>query len=167
MVALLGFFQDLEVFVQEALLGEGDAVDAGELLTLLIASPVGAGEGQDLHGLDHVRVLQVRSAAEVGELAVGIVGDGTVFQFGNQFLLVLVSFFGEIFEGIGLGDLDAAEVLLLTGEFQHLVLDGFEIRVRKGAAAHVHVIVEAVFNGRADTELHPREQGLKGLCHQV
>ena len=145
----------------------GDAVDAGELLAGLVTAPVGAGEGEHLDGLDDLGVAEVRAAAQVRELAVRVVCDGTVFQLGNELLLVLVALFGEVGHGVGLGDLDAAEVLLLAGEFQHLVLDGLEVRVREGAAVHVHVVVETVFDGGADAELDAREQGLEGFGHEV
>ena len=109
----------------------------------------------------------MRAAAQVRELAVGVVCDGTVFQLGDEFLLVLVALFREVGKGLGLGHIDAAEVLLLAGEFQHLVLDGLEVRVREGAAVHVHVIVETVLDGGADAELDAREQGLERFGHQV
>ena len=166
-IPLLGLFQHLQIFVQQALLREGDAVDTGELLAGFISPPVGSGQGQHLHGLDHFRVFQVRATAQVCELAVGIISNGTVFQLGDELLLVLVSLFGEILHSIGLGHLDAAEVLLLAGKLQHLVFDGLEVCVREGAAVHVHVVIEAVFDGRADTELHAREKGLQRLGHQV
>ncbi len=167
MVALLGFLQHHQILVQHGLLREGDAVDTGQLLAGLVSSPVGTGEGEDLHGLDDLGVPQVRSAAQVRELAVGIIGDRAVFQFGDELLLVLVTLLGEVGHRIGLGDLDAAEILLLAGELQHLVLDGLEIGIRQGAAVHVHVIVETVLDGRADAELDTGEEGLEGLGHQV
>ena len=166
-VALLGLLEHHQVFVQHGLLGEGDAVDAGELLAGLVTAPVGAGEGEHLDGLDDLGVAQVRAAAQVRELAVGVVCDGTVFQLGNELLLVLVALFGEVGQGFGLGDVDAAEVLLLAGEFQHLVLDGLEVGVRQGAAVHVHVVVETVLDGGADAELDAREKGFEGLGHEV
>ncbi len=46
---------------------EGYAVDAHELLTLLVATPVCAGKTHHLHGLDRSRGRKVRSAAEIGE----------------------------------------------------------------------------------------------------
>ncbi len=166
-VPLFGLFQYLQILGEHAGLGEGDAVDTGELLAFFIAPPVSAGQREHLHGLDDLRVLQVRATAQVRELAVGIIGDGAVFQLRDEFLLVRVPFLGEVFEGVRLGHLYALEVLLLAGEFQHFVLDGLEVRVRQGAAVHVHIVIEAVFDGRADAELHAREQGLQGLCHQV
>ena len=42
-VTLLGLFQHLQVLVQHALLREGDTVDSGELLALLVSSPVCSG----------------------------------------------------------------------------------------------------------------------------
>ncbi len=66
-VAFLRFFQSGEVFV-EFLFGEpGGSVDALQLLVLLVALPVGAGDRQQLERLDFRRVRDVRTAAEVDE----------------------------------------------------------------------------------------------------
>ena len=43
-VALLGLLEENEIFVEHLLLGEGDAVDSDELVALLVAAPVRAGE---------------------------------------------------------------------------------------------------------------------------
>ena len=51
-VALLGLFQPLQVLVQFLLGEEGGAVDALQLLVVLVALPVGAGDGQQLERLD-------------------------------------------------------------------------------------------------------------------
>jgi hypothetical protein len=57
--------------VREFLLGgEGGAVDALELLVLLVAAVVGAGDGEELERLQLRRVAHVRAGAEVDELAV-------------------------------------------------------------------------------------------------
>ncbi len=114
-IPLLGLFQDLQILCEHAGLGEGDAVDTGELLALFVASPVCTGEGEHLHGLDDLGILEVRAAAEVCEMTVGVIGYGTVFKFGDEFLLVLVAFFGEVFHGVGLGDLYALEIFLAAG----------------------------------------------------
>ena len=60
---------------------EGRAVDAGELLVALVAAPVRAGEAGQLERLDRLRVLQVRAAAEVGELALRVQRDRPVGRF--------------------------------------------------------------------------------------
>ena len=100
-------------------------------------------------------------------MAVGIISDGAVFQFGNELLFVLVPFFGEIGQGIRLGYLYAAEIFLAAGQLQHLGFDGLEIGVRERTAVHIDIVVETILDGGADTELHPREQGLEGFGHEV
>ncbi len=51
MVALLGFFELVEVLVQIFLAEERRAVDALHLVVLFIALPVGAGDGKQLESL--------------------------------------------------------------------------------------------------------------------
>ena len=71
-VALLGLLHHHEVFVEHRLLGERDAVDAGQHLVLLVAAPVCPGYRSQFQGLDVARVGDVRPPAEVGERTVGI-----------------------------------------------------------------------------------------------
>ena len=67
-VALLGLFDLLEVLFQVLLGEERGAVDALELLVLLVALPVGAGDREQLERLDLRGVRDVRPAAEIDEL---------------------------------------------------------------------------------------------------
>ena len=76
-IPFLGLLEHLKILVEHALLGEGDAVDTGKLLTVLIPFPVGAGYGGKLYSLDVVNVLDVRATAQVGETAVFIEGNGS------------------------------------------------------------------------------------------
>ena len=167
MVALLRLFEEDEIFIKHRLLREGDAVDSGELLALLIAAPVGTCDGGQLDGLDYLGVAQVRSAAEVGEMAVGVVGDGAVGEFADELALVLVTSLLEVLESVGLGHVLTDEVLLLAGQLKHSLLDLGEISVGDLTAAQIHIIVESVLDGRSDSELDAREYVLKGLRHQV
>ena len=57
---------------------EGRAVDPRQLRVVLVAAPVRAGEAGQLERLDRLRVLQVRPAAEVGEVALRVEGDVAV-----------------------------------------------------------------------------------------
>ena len=75
MVALARLLEAREVRVEIVLRVEGGPVDAGQLLVLLVAAPVGAGEAGQLERLDRLRGLQVRPAAEVGEVALGVERD--------------------------------------------------------------------------------------------
>ena len=52
MVALLGLFELLEVLVQILLGEERGAVDALQLRVVLVAFPVGAGDGEQLERFD-------------------------------------------------------------------------------------------------------------------
>src|SRR3954447_13186154 len=75
MVALARLLEPREMRVEVFLRVEGGAVDAGQLLVLLVAAPVRAGETGQLERLDRLRVLQVRPAAEIGEVALGVERD--------------------------------------------------------------------------------------------
>ena len=75
MVARTRLLEALEVGVEIRLRVERGAVDPCQLRVLLVAAPVGAREPGQLERLDRVRVLQMRAAAEVGEVALRIQGD--------------------------------------------------------------------------------------------
>ena len=165
-VAFLGLLHHHEVFVEHRLLGERDAVDARQHLTFLVAAPIGAGNRQQLDGLDRTRVGDVRAAAEVGEIAVGIERNGAVFEGLDQFDLVGVALLGELFERFGLGNLAADERLFLTGQLHHL---GFDSRKVGFGDRHgrVDVVVEAVLDGRADAELDAGVERFERFGQQV
>src|SRR4051795_9337813 len=76
-VALARLLEPFEIGLEISLRIERGAVDAGELLVLLVAAPVRAGEAGQLERLDRLRVLQVRTAAQVGEALLRIEGDVT------------------------------------------------------------------------------------------
>ena len=165
-VALLGLFHQGEVLVEHRLLGERDAVDARQHLTFLVAAPIGAGNRQQLDGLDRTRVGDVRAAAEVGEIAVGIERNGAVFEGLDQFDLVGVALLGELFERFGLGNLAADERLFLTGQLHHL---GFDSRKVGFGDRHgrVDVVVETVLDGRTDAELDAGVERFERFGQQV
>ena len=65
MVAPLRFFESVQVVVQLRLRRPGRAVDALQLLAMLVAAPVRAGDTHQLERADLARVLDVRPGAEV------------------------------------------------------------------------------------------------------
>src|SRR5439155_24196604 len=75
MVAPLRLLDPLEIGVQIRLRIERRPVDPRQLLVLLVAAPVGAREAGQLDRLDRPRILEVRAAAEVGEVPLRIEGD--------------------------------------------------------------------------------------------
>ena len=85
MVALLRFFELVEVLV-EFFFGEpGRAVDALQLLVLLVALPVRAGDREQFERLDFRGVGNVRAAAEIDELrAERVFGEDIVGAFFDE-----------------------------------------------------------------------------------
>ena len=97
----------------------------------------------------------VGAAAEVGEAAPGVEGDAAVFEAFEQLQLVGVLLFLEGGNGIGLGYFLALVPAFVFGRRRHLLLNLGEVFATDAAAfAEVHVVVEAVLDGRADGQLH-------------
>src|SRR5262249_12526950 len=74
-VAAARLFQPREACGEVVLRIERGAVDARELLVALVAAPVRARETRELERLDRTGVLEVRTAAEVGELPLRVEAD--------------------------------------------------------------------------------------------
>jgi hypothetical protein len=87
-------FGPLEVCVEVGLREESGAVDPGQLRVVLVAAPVRAGEARELDRLDRLRVLQVRSATEVGEVALRVEGDVPLGRV-DELDLVVLALLGE------------------------------------------------------------------------
>ena len=166
-VAFLGFLEHHQIVVEHLLLGEGDAIHAHQLRTLLVATPVSSGKRQYLDGLDGFGGGDVRATAQVGEIALLIGGDVAVFQFADKFALQRLSAVAKEFECVGLADVAAHHVLFFGHEFGHLLLDFFKVGTGNGVFARVNVVVEAIFDGGTDTELNTRIKFLKRFGQQV
>src|SRR5436853_5075549 len=74
-VPLARLFEALEIRVQILLAVERRAVDARQLRLRRVAAPVRARKARQLQRLDRLRVLQVRAAAEIGEVALRVERD--------------------------------------------------------------------------------------------
>ena len=119
MVAQLGLLELVEVGGELLLGGEGGAVDALELLVVLVAAVVGAGDGEQLEGLDLLRVADVGAGAQVDELAVLVERD--LLALGNvgepAELVALLADLLDDLRGLLAGDLPADEGLVLVDTF--------------------------------------------------
>ena len=166
-VALLGLLKQHEVLVEHLLLGEGDAIHAGQLRAGLVTAPVGASERHHLDGLDHASRGDMRATAQVGEVTLGISGDVTVFQVIDEFALQGLALVAEELQRIGLADVGADNSLIFLCEFSHLFLNLGEVCIGQGGAASVDVIVETILHSGTNTELYVGIQLLKGLGQQV
>ena len=145
-------FEPLQVRVEVGLRVERGAVDAGQLLVVLVAAPVGTGEPGQLERLDRLRVLKVRAAAEVGEITLGIQRD-VPFGGVDELDLVRLVLGGEARLCFIARDLLAGPHATFLQLALDLVLDRREVglgdRLRE-----LEVVVEAVLDRRADRDLH-------------
>src|ERR1019366_6683437 len=117
-VALLGLFELVEVVVELFLGVERRAVDALELRVLLVAEPVGSGDVEEFEGLDASGGRDVRTAAEVGELA-GLVYGNFFIGLGellDEVTLHEVAFGLEAIEAFGAGQEFARVGQVLLGQ---------------------------------------------------
>ena len=164
-VAALRLLEALEVRVEVGLGEEGRAVDPRQLLVVLVTAPVGAGEAGELDRLDRLRVLEVRAAAEVGEVALRVERDVS-FSRVDELDLVVLALLGEELLRVVRGDL-----LPLPGAaFLQLALDlrlDLLERVLADRLRELEVVVEAVFDRRADGDLRSRIETPDGLGQEV
>ena len=167
MVALFGFFEHGEVSVLVFLFGPGGAVDALQLLVLLIAAPVGSGNLHQLEDLELARRGDVWATAEIDEIALAVERDFLAVGNGlNQFGLVMFS--DGLEEGGGLITRPdfAQNRQVAFGEFGHALFNGDEILRREGALVG-EIVVEAVVDDRADGHLCLREELLDRVGQEV
>jgi hypothetical protein len=166
-VALLGFLEQDKILVEHLLLGERNAVYAHELLAFLVSAPVCACKGKDFDGLYRGGGGKVWPAAEVGEGSLCICGDMSVLKFAYEFALVVFATVAEHLERVGFGNVGTAYLFLFANKLHHLLLDFREVFRCDLVFSRVDVIIEAVFDCRADTELHAWIKLLKGFGEKV
>ena len=166
-VALLGFLDALEIRLEFLLVGERGAVDALEHRVLLVAAVVGTGDGKQLERADLVGVGDVRTAAEVGEVAADVERDlAVVRDVGEAFELVVLAASGEERMGVFAGHDLAFEREMRPGDLLHLLFDLRQI-VDGQACFQVEIVVEAVLGRRTDVEFSVRVEFLHRRRHHV
>ena len=168
MVAAGGLLQQLQVLVQLLLGTEGDAVDTGQHLVVLVVFPVGAGLLGDLECLQALGVGQVRSDAHVNVLALLEEAElGLVLQISHVLDLVLFAALLHQLDGLVTGQDEGLDRQVFLADLLHFLLDGGQVLVGQLGVAQVHVIVEAVVGGRTKGKVCLGVQALDGLCHDV
>ncbi len=164
-VPLLRFLEALEVQVEIGLRVEGRPVDPRQLRVLLVAAPVRAREAGQLQRLDRLGALQVRAAAEVGEVALRVQRD-RLLGVGDELDLVRLVLLLEAPARLVAGDLLALPRAALGELAADLLLDAAEVllgdRLRE-----LEVVVEAVLDRRPDRDLDPGIEPADGLGEQV
>ncbi len=167
MVAFLGLFEHHEILIEHLFLGEGDAIDANKLVAFFVATPVCTCKRKDFHSLDWCSSRKVRTTTQVGERALCICGDVAVLKLGYKLALIFLATVTEHLQGIVLRDVCTHDRLFFLGQLNHLGFDSGEVGRCDGVAIGIDVVVEAILNGRTDTELYARIQFLKSFGEQV
>src|SRR6266478_4269835 len=81
MIAALGFFEAMKIFVQFFFGEEARGVNALELRIAFLTLPVSAGHAHQFEGLNALGGRNVGTAAEVDELASGVEGNDRLYGF--------------------------------------------------------------------------------------
>ena len=165
MVAGARLLEPLEVRVEVLLAEERGPVDARELRVVRVAAPVGARERGELERLDRRRGLQVRAAAEVGEVALRVERDRTLGRV-DELDLVRLALRREPRARLVGRDLLALPRAPLGELALHLGLDRLEIGV-VDRRRELEVVVEAVVDRRPDRDLDARMKPAHRLGEQV
>ena len=174
-IAQPGLLATPEVLV-ELLLGRPDrAVNALERWPLLVATPVGAGDREQLERADLAGRRHMRALAQVDERPVLVHGRR------RHRRALALRFRGEVVEDLDLERLIALgeerptvrrrqfapdERMIRCDARGHLRLNGGKI-VRRQRPGQGEVVVEPIADGRADPELCAREELQHGLRHDV
>ena len=166
-VTFLRFLKKNEVFLKFFLLREGDTVDTCELLAVFITTPVSASDWSELHCLDAWCIRDMRSAAQISETSWFIICYGTVFKLIDKLYFVLIAFLGEIFQCVGLANVNTLKCLFFLGKLEHLFLDLHKVFFGQCHVAGVDVIVETVLDSRTYAEFHAFVKLLDSLSHEV
>ena len=146
----------LHVFVEFGPRLECGTVDSLQHRPLFITAPVGPGDGKQLEGLDPGGVGDMGAAAHICEFAVAINGDlGVREKFGQQFEFVRLA--GENPLGVVPAHRFPDKRLVLLHYLRHL---GFDQRQVFGhqRPRQLEVIIEAVFDSRADPQFGARKK---------
>src|SRR6266540_3322528 len=160
-VAALRLLEPMQILLEILGVVEGGAVHARQLRLGLVAAPVSACEREELHRLDRLRVLKVRSAAEIDEIPLLVEGDvplGSVDQFDLIRLLLLFEV-APRFVAVYLRALPLAAFFDLPPD---LLLEALQILLGDGLG-ELEVVVEAVLDRRPDRHLRPRIKAARGL----
>ncbi len=168
MVALLGFFDLLQVGVELFLLGKRRAVDPRQHRIVAVAAPIGA---RDLHQLERVADLagrgHMRAAAEVEPVALVIDLDRLVAGNGvDQLDLEVLALVAKYLFGLLAIPYFLGEGFVARDDLAHLLFDRGEIFRRERLVAE-EIVVEAVLDHRADRHLRARPQRLHRLGEHV
>src|SRR3984957_2798137 len=153
-VASLDLLQPLEVRVEVLRIKECCAIDALELLILLITQPIRASDRSHLERFHATRRRHMRPTAEVHKLSIAIERDLAAWlrKLLNEVNLHELALFGVVLQPHLTRLLLAHKLLIAPNNFGHARLNRSEILVAERRLA-VHVIEEARIRRRPMSKL--------------
>ncbi len=108
----------------------------------------------------------VRTAAKVDEIPLLIKGDDRVGELFEKLDLVFFAKPGKKADRLFAGHLPPGEGELLRSDIPHPGFDLFQVVLRE-RPGHIEIVVETVFNCRADGDARLRKNRLYGLGHYM
>ena len=166
-IPFFSFFHHVQVRFQVFLAGKSRTIDPLQHLVVFITPPVGTGNAHQFEGFHTAGGRAVRTGAQVGEIALGIGTDHSIFrQVFDQFHLVGLISSLEFGQSLCPGQFLADQRIVGFDDLVHFFFNGPQIFRREHVVA-VQVIVKAFFNGRSDGKFGAGEQVLDSLGHHM
>ena len=167
MVTFFRFFQLEQIGLQVLVVEPCGAVDAGQHRVVGVAAPIGASHLHELERAQFAGVGHMRTAAEVGELALRVKRQRLIgWDAFDDFGLVFLAHTAKKRHGLVARFHFARHRQLFGNDLGHLGLDLRQI-VRRERPLVGEVVEKAVVDHRADRDLRARIQPLHGLPHQM
>src|SRR5450759_1135160 len=158
-VARLRGLELREVLDQLLLREEHGAVNALQHWIALVALPVRPRGMRELEDAELARERHVRTAAEVDEVLLLVAREAALGNTRDDLDLERIALGLEDLHGLGLRHFLANDDVVLGDDLLHLRLDLLEV-FRSERPAGIEVVIETVLDGRADADLHAREEPL-------
>ena len=166
-VALFRLFDGGEILGQFALFVKAGAVDAREHLVVLVAAPIRAGQRRQLERLDHARRRQMRTCAQVDEIALTIEGDlGVLGQIVDQLDLVGLVVALHQLDRLFARQHESLELVVRLDDLRHLALDHLQLFERDGRRK-VEIVIKSLVDRRSDRKFDRRMHALHRLRENV
>jgi hypothetical protein len=131
-LTLSGELPFIDVVLEFLFVVETENVDTCQLLVLLVATPIGAGEGVDREAVswNFARVLKMRTGAHIFERTVFVEANlclSAVGEFKAVLNFVCLSSAFEVLDRFSHRAFRGDELLALTDDLLHRFLDGLEV----------------------------------------
>ena len=154
MIARLCFFLFLYIFIELFLSFECEAIDTSEHFTLLVTAPISAGNLIELKCANLASILDMRALAKILKLAERIERNRLlIWQIIDELSLELLAVLLCPLQSLGARFLAINHRQFLRNNSAHFFFNLLQIFVGNLYAAEVDIIIKAIINRWANTEL--------------